>query len=187
MFKDPFGLCKEGGFSGGWWNPFNWRRGLYTGDPRATDDIYDGAIEGASDALLETYPGGGFALGGSAQGGGGVGAQAGGGIVVAVNWADGLQLGNYVMGGGGSYVGAGGSLTLDFTVLPGNDIGDLDGVSGTFGGSIGTAGLTGGAEVNVPINGGASYTTFSLGLGGNATAGEAHGFITATEIFRVLH
>jgi hypothetical protein len=38
---------KPGGYVGGWFNPLNWRRGLYTGNANAPDEYYEAAIEGA--------------------------------------------------------------------------------------------------------------------------------------------
>ncbi|MEA1952118.1 MAG: RHS repeat-associated core domain-containing protein, partial [Planctomycetota bacterium] len=40
---DQSGLEESGGYRGGWWNPANWLRGIYTGDPNAPDSIYEGA------------------------------------------------------------------------------------------------------------------------------------------------
>ena len=40
---------KPGGYWGGGWNPLNWRRWVYTTDPRAPDVVYDAAIQGAGD------------------------------------------------------------------------------------------------------------------------------------------
>jgi RHS repeat-associated protein len=58
VYIDPFGLCAEssGGYSGGWGNPGNWWRGIYTGDPNASDEVYDAALDASSDYML--YEGG---------------------------------------------------------------------------------------------------------------------------------
>ena len=42
-----------GGYSGGWWNPGNWLRGLYTGDANAPDVIYDAASEAAGGSYVQ--------------------------------------------------------------------------------------------------------------------------------------
>jgi hypothetical protein len=41
-----------GGYKGGWWNPLNWLRGLYTGDPNAPDEYYAAARGAAGQSLL---------------------------------------------------------------------------------------------------------------------------------------
>jgi hypothetical protein len=38
---------QPGGYAGGWKNPLNWARGLYTGDPNAPDEYYDTLLEPA--------------------------------------------------------------------------------------------------------------------------------------------
>jgi RHS repeat-associated protein len=40
---------QPGGYAGGWWNPGNWMRGLYTGDPNESDDVYNGALQENAD------------------------------------------------------------------------------------------------------------------------------------------
>ena len=63
-YTDPTGFCrktntntrKPGGYRGGWWNPFNWHRGLYTGDPNSPDDEYDAAKKAAGEDLKENVP-----------------------------------------------------------------------------------------------------------------------------------
>ena len=44
VYLDPLGLEA---WPGGWWNPGNWVRGVYTGDARADDSVYDAAKEAA--------------------------------------------------------------------------------------------------------------------------------------------
>ena len=38
------GTPPPGGYWGGWFNPGNWHRAIYTGDPNAPDQYYDGAL-----------------------------------------------------------------------------------------------------------------------------------------------
>ena len=40
-----------GGYDGGWFNPANWQRGLYTGDPNASNYVYNGSVNGLGDSL----------------------------------------------------------------------------------------------------------------------------------------
>ena len=185
-FADPWGRCEEaGGFRGGWWNPMNWRRGLYTGDPRASDVFYGECIDAAGQTLIETYPGGGFAIGFSAQGGGSSGGQTGGGIVVALNWTDIIQGGLYGVAGGGAHVGSGGSITLDVSPHCYNDINQFSGSSLVVGGSWTIAGAAVGGEAVIPTNGSDGYVTFSVGAG-LGTPGEGHVFVTRTWVNRVF-
>jgi hypothetical protein len=47
---------ERGGYRGGGWNPLNWRRWLYTGDPNASDKIYADACEAGGQSVLENAP-----------------------------------------------------------------------------------------------------------------------------------
>lgn len=51
---DPSGMAPpaRGGYAGGWWNPANWHRGLYTGDPNAPDEYYDAAKGSSGENFL---------------------------------------------------------------------------------------------------------------------------------------
>lgn len=44
---------RAGGHTGGGYNPFNWNRWLYTGDPNASDEIYRHALEGAGRSIVQ--------------------------------------------------------------------------------------------------------------------------------------
>jgi RHS repeat-associated protein len=45
---------QPGGYAGGWWNPGNWARGLYTGDPNCPDVIYDDALQENANHWIDT-------------------------------------------------------------------------------------------------------------------------------------
>ena len=52
-WRDPYGLCGEsGGYPGGWFNPGNWWRGMYTGNPNASDEVYAAGLDGAAEGLI---------------------------------------------------------------------------------------------------------------------------------------
>lgn len=53
FYVDILGLHKteSGGYPGGWLNPGNLWRGLYTGDPRALDEVYNASVDAAGDYL----------------------------------------------------------------------------------------------------------------------------------------
>ena len=42
---------QPGGYSGGWWNPLNWRRGVMTGDPNSPDAYYQAVDVGAGEYI----------------------------------------------------------------------------------------------------------------------------------------
>ena len=46
-------LPQPGGYGGGWWNPMNWQRGVYTGDPNVPDEYYNAAMEPAGQVYNE--------------------------------------------------------------------------------------------------------------------------------------
>ncbi|MFZ5833615.1 MAG: hypothetical protein ACOY3P_26300 [Planctomycetota bacterium] len=48
-----FNPPEPGGQPGGWLNPLNLLRGLYTGDPNASDEVYVAAREGAAQSVEE--------------------------------------------------------------------------------------------------------------------------------------
>src|SRR5690606_32243449 len=43
---------RPGGYPGGWFNPGNWWRGVYTGNPNAPDLQYNAALDAAGETVL---------------------------------------------------------------------------------------------------------------------------------------
>ncbi len=55
---DGYGLFSgppSGGYGGGGWNPANWPRWAYTGDPNAPDEYYNAGLEGQAPVYTATY------------------------------------------------------------------------------------------------------------------------------------
>ncbi len=185
----------------GAWSLMRW---LYTGDGNASDYTYDASLAAAAETMGVQTAGtlsvalgqtvgdivengqGTLQLGLSGTTGGGVGATFGGGIALSYSSDIGWQVGAYSVGGGGSYIGAGGSIVVDVTLSANDSIYDLGGNAVTIGGSGSNNEFTIGGEVNAPLgaNGATPSVTISVGtLVLPGTPGEAHVFLTNTQIF----
>ena len=121
----------------------------------------------------------------SVNAGAGGGATSGFGFVIGFSWKNGFQFGTYDVVGAGGYAGVGGSAVIDFTFSGNKCIKQLEGTTGTVGGSgtVPFLSLNVGGETNIPIDGNnAAYSyTGSVGIGGG-TPIEGHGFVTNTKI-----
>ena len=125
-----------------------------------------------------------FQIGFSGTGGYGVGATSGLGFVFGFSWEDGFQFGTYDVIGIGGYAGAGASAVIDFTVSGNKCINQLEGITGTAGGSakIPFFGLNVGGETNIPIFGNKTAPSYTGSVGVGVGTPEGHGFITYTTI-----
>ena len=121
-------------------------------------------------------------LGISWNGGRGKGGTAGTGIVFGYSRKNGIQYGTYDVVGTGAYIGSGHSLTGDITYSNNDNINDLDGGAGTFGGSANVYGVvSAGGEVNIPFDTG-SKRSYTVSPGISAGTPEFHAFVTHTSV-----
>jgi len=128
-------------------------------------------------------------IGKYASGGGCVGGNVSGGIVVSWTFKKGWEVGSYATGGGGSYMGGGGSAGTEWSVMPFGGFDEASGITLEGGGSgtipiIGPLGFSLGGAFNIPenlSNWRNSILTFNFGPG-VGTPGEVHVFNNKTLI-----
>jgi len=135
-----------------------------------------GTLADAAGMLVDTYQ-----FGITASGGGGVGGQASYGVAFGYDEKYGLTFGTYSSAGGGAEGGAGGAVTFDFTYSKNAAITDLAGPASNNG--IGFfAGPGGGYQANIPLAGGKTSHSFSIGFGGGPFPVGVRSHVTGTVI-----